>query len=94
MQERLEKSAMTLSYYRIKVKSASMKSQEWMKVFQDNFIFGDRAASQNRAQFFIYYSFFAKKVVRLTHPAVAKGVQPVGGCHRLSQGCHDEAQRN
>ena len=89
MQERLEKSAMTLSYYRIKVKSASMKSQEWMKVFQDNFIFGDRAASQSRAQFFIYYSFFAKKVVRLTHPAVAKGVQPVGGCHRLSQGCHD-----
>ena len=61
MQERLEKSAMTLSYYRIKVKSALMKSQEWMKVFQDNFIFGDRAASQNRAQFFIYYSFFLQK---------------------------------
>ena len=72
-----------------------MKSQEWMKVFQDNFILGDRAASQTCPQmFFIYYSFFAKKVVRLTHPAVAKGMQPVGGCQRLTKGCHDEAQRN
>ena len=53
MQERLEKGATTLSFYRIKVKSASMKSQEWMKVFQDNSIFGDRSASQSRAQFFL-----------------------------------------
>ncbi len=62
MQERLEKSAMTLSYYRIKVKSASMKSQEWMKVFQDNFIFGDRAASQSRAQFFSTIVFLQKRL--------------------------------
>ena len=88
MQKRLEKSAMTLSFYRIKVKSASMKSQEWMKVFQDNFILGDRLRRPDPI-FLSTIVFFAKKVVRLTHPAVAKGVQPVGGCHRLSQGCHD-----
>ena len=57
-----------------------------MKVFQDNFIFGDRAASQNRAQFFSTIVFLQKRLSGWHIPLWQRACnlsEVVTGCHKV-----------